>query len=111
METRSIYELLVILYKSIIDRYKDCKDENYIYSGLCHEIHTLNRTNIIDDEEQSRLINFVHDNRPKHWYNRYYCNPKKAGYFGYFWKRSEKKIRLKFLKYHIKKQKKLYESK
>ena len=67
-----------------------------IKSGICICLFNMLVADIICYGEYSRLYEFIHKHRPKP-NEKFYCDK----YGEYFWKRGDKKIRVKWLKYQI----------
>lgn len=98
MKPRPISELLQIL----LDNFDSIFSE-----GLCYTIHLAYVRSFITFEEKCELEHYIHYNRPKYNFFSAVFNDVLPPERTYYWKKNEKKPRIKWLKEHIKKTKKL----
>lgn len=89
---RPIDELLEIVLEEFPNSYKR--------NGLCCFVDNVQYTKKITSMEWDRLIDFIHNNRPRFGQRFYSIRCMKSPYF---WPPRNKKIRIRWLKYHIKK--------
>ena len=86
-KARSLRELLILLKRFIL------KDK--CFEGLCKSANDLERFNKITSEEETRLVLFIYDNKPK---------PKNYYFYhaiGYFWEPRVKAPRFRWLNKYI----------
>lgn len=65
--------------------------------GICEYVRKLE----IPYAEKAMIWTFIEENRPSHWYQRFYDSTRKHS--PYYWDPTDKAIRIKFIDYHIKK--------
>jgi hypothetical protein len=86
---RSIKELLMVMLDHQ-DKFK---------SGLCNWVFELNKDHILTNRESTRLDNYISYNKPK-WYSSY--SALKAKNTEWYWIRTNKAPRIRWIKKHIK---------
>jgi hypothetical protein len=86
---RSIKELLQITLEN----------QKYFYSGLCGFVSGLQYSDKITWEERRLLLNYITDNRPSKWSSLSAFRSRNSAYY---WKETDIKPRIKWIKKHIK---------
>ena len=88
---RTIKELLIIMKDNI----------ELLQTGLCYLTTMLSDRNIITSDERERIVDYIYDNRPSEK-SKLYGGPDHGLYY---WEQGDLENRLRWLNYHIKKNK------
>jgi len=91
---RTIKELLIVMLEH----------KEFFIAGLCAWANSLYNNKLINASEVAVLLKYIHHNRPK-WYQKGLGYSYKRRNRQYYWIPYQIKIRIKWLEYHIQKNK------